>query len=213
VARESHFEVYVAVPSVSGQQVFLDGLGVFGGERRNWEDLSLKAKGTPTIIVVNPKRIVEAVWIGQLTAKTEASILAHLRGLDKAAGAGKHAQVTSARSTDILRNLPSGSSIDGQELRALTAVESYVILDVRERPEFQTGHLESAINMPFSEVAFRAPQELRQSELHIVDCGSIIETRCSEAATRLAEAGVSRTLVLNPGTYFEVCPGRRGKID
>ena len=66
--------------------------------------------------------------------------------------------------------------------------DSYVILDVREQDEYDEGHIEGALLLPYTEIEKRAKEELPEKEqLILVYCRS--GRRSAIAAKSLTEMG------------------------
>ena len=83
------------------------------------------------------------------------------------------------------------TQITPQEAKSLMDSEKdYVILDVREQSEFDEGHIENAILIPYTEIENRAESELPdKNELILVYCRS--GRRSKIAAQALADMGYS----------------------
>ncbi len=54
---------------------YLETLGVPVGDIQRAELASLKIAGTPTLLLVDRRGVVENVWVGQLTDQGEADVL------------------------------------------------------------------------------------------------------------------------------------------
>lgn len=65
--------------------------------------------------------------------------------------------------------------------------EGYIILDVREKNEFDEGHIPNAQNKPFTELHLGNFDHLKKSNKYIVICRS--GTRSEDASNILAEKG------------------------
>ena len=83
----------------------------------------------------------------------------------------------------------SYDQISGAEAKALMDSESgYVILDTRERYEYDEGHIPGAILIPYGEIAGRAEKELPdKDQLILVYCRS--GRRSKIAAEELVKLG------------------------
>ena len=83
----------------------------------------------------------------------------------------------------------SYDQISGAEAKALMDSESgYVILDTRERYEYDEGHIPGAILIPYGEIADRAEKELPdKDQLILVYCRS--GRRSKIAAEELVKLG------------------------
>ncbi|MEI6744780.1 MAG: rhodanese-like domain-containing protein [Methylococcaceae bacterium] len=76
--------------------------------------------------------------------------------------------------------------------------EKTVVIDVRESPDFILGHIENAINAPFSKLADQLPGlQKYQKNLLLITCQT--GTRASAAAKLLTKSGFENVLILTGG--------------
>ena len=71
-----------------------------------------------------------------------------------------------------------------------------VLLDIRNRDEFQIHHRNGAVNIPLSELSERLPAELRQADQIVLDCSNALSNDCRIAARRLAQGGYASVTIL-----------------
>lgn len=83
------------------------------------------------------------------------------------------------------------------ELKELIDNDKIVVIDVREKEDFDEGHIPSAISIPRKELDSRL-DELSKENTHVVYC---YNTQCHLAAC------ACRLLALNGFTCMELCGG------
>jgi len=88
------------------------------------------------------------------------------------------------------------TSISADDIQHYIADDSYVILDVRKPSEFESEHLEGAINIQLSEIASRAG-ELNANKKYIMHCAA--GYRSMMAASILKEHGFNNFLNVSGG--------------
>ncbi|MBP3872585.1 MAG: rhodanese-like domain-containing protein [Lachnospiraceae bacterium] len=95
----------------------------------------------------------------------------------------------------------------GKTYERLSAVEAYeymsyetlyCILDVRDRTEYERSHVDSAVNLPVSEIVERADEVIPDRNMMIYIYGSDSDESCS-AAQKLSDMGF--TSVTETGSY------------
>lgn len=74
----------------------------------------------------------------------------------------------------------------------------YCILDVRDRTEYERSHVDSAVNLPVSEIVERADEVIPDRNMMIYIYGSDSDESCS-AAQKLSDMGF--TSVTETGSY------------
>jgi rhodanese-related sulfurtransferase len=84
--------------------------------------------------------------------------------------------------------VPWSEYSDPAKLTALIdgKAESYILVDVRGKEEFESGHIPTAINIPVDEIASRPPTEAKDA-LIILYCRSGV--RSAKAASILRDLG------------------------
>ena len=83
-----------------------------------------------------------------------------------------------------------------EELQKLTGANRPTILDVGERSAFKRGHLDGAVNIPYDEVAVRAPIELRGVARIVIDCTREENRACLSADHSLKLGGFKDVAIL-----------------
>lgn len=78
--------------------------------------------------------------------------------------------------------------------------KNYMVVDVREPEQYSAGHLQRAVNIPFSELVKNAPVILRDSSQSVYVYGSTLEQSCA-AAQKLSDMGYSG--VAEIGSYAD----------
>ena len=96
------------------------------------------------------------------------------------------------------------NSINAEELAQLRAKRQVSLLDVRERDEFRIWHNESAVNIPFSEFDIRAPFELSDDTLEVVDCSQFSSEACASIVARVRGRGFP-AVAFSEGLAFRSC--------
>lgn len=89
-----------------------------------------------------------------------------------------------------------GSNLDYKEMKAKNAM----IIDVRSRAEFQSGHYEKAHNIPLDEISRSIP-ELKKEGRPIITC-CMSGARSGAAQRELQAAGIEN--VYNGGNWSNV---------
>jgi rhodanese-related sulfurtransferase len=131
---------------------------------------SLGIRATPTLLLVDHSGTVLNMWHGQLEPEKEIEILEGLVTDDP------------LLISPVKKLKPP---MDPKELNSLmTAGEKLVILDIRSRAAFETGHLPNAKSIPIDEMGVRAEDELSRNSL------IVLYADCSNCA------GTNKTLVL-----------------
>ena len=78
--------------------------------------------------------------------------------------------------------------------------KNYMVIDVREPELYSAGHLQRAVNIPYSELVKKAPAILRDSNQSVYVYGSTLEESCA-AAQKLSDMGYSG--VAEIGSYAD----------
>ena len=78
--------------------------------------------------------------------------------------------------------------------------KNYMVIDVREPEQYSAGHLQRAVNIPFSELVKNAPVILRDSSQSVYVYGNTLEQSCA-AAQKLSAMGYSG--VAEIGSYAD----------
>jgi len=88
-------------------------------------------------------------------------------------------------------------SID--ELKALIAAKSVVIVDVRTEPEFRNGHIPGAININYVDIMGQAERLAHEKRAIVAYCACANEMTAARAAVDLAARGVPGVKALEGG--------------
>ena len=78
--------------------------------------------------------------------------------------------------------------------------KNYMVIDVREPELYSAGHLQRAVNIPYSELVKKAPAILRDSSQSVYVYGNTSEESCA-AAQKLSDMGYSG--VAEIGSYAD----------
>jgi hypothetical protein len=176
-AQKNSMPFYVALPKAERAGKYIKGCGFTRAKLKNWEDLSRRAYGTPTIVLINARGVIERVWLGALSEDKEREVL--------------RAVANPTKLPPISRRLSSGERVlTPADVTEIAAKRDVVFLSTLERQEFAIAHIEGSINIPFEELRVRAPFELKRGRLHLVDCSVLPDMMCSQAVTVLHEAGL-----------------------
>ena len=89
---------------------------------------------------------------------------------------------------------------DGEDANHRLRTESYdlVILDLREKDQFDAGHLPGALHLPRGQLELRVNSELPDPTVRIVTCCELGKISTLAAAT-LRELGYARAAALDGG--------------
>jgi len=97
---------------------------------------------------------------------------------------------------DVSPENVSITKIDEKGLARLLSTDDPLIVDIRDRRQYQLGHRDGAINIPFGELPSRARVELPPSRLIVVECASVPSNWCQGIGWQLADQGFSRLALL-----------------
>lgn len=160
-------------------------------------DLSrLGITATPTLLLVDSTGTLEQEWVGQLGPTDENDVAEHL-------GVGKlpESSVDASRNEATLDPYSPFATAD-QFLKVMGNKHALNVVDVRDRPVFAVGHIETAVNIPTDELEMRAPHELLEAPTFLycnfqAACEARgVTTRCSLSMEILKNAGFSDVHVI-----------------
>jgi rhodanese-related sulfurtransferase len=77
--------------------------------------------------------------------------------------------------------------------------ERIVVLDIRQRAEYASGHIPSARNIPSDELEVRGPNELNQEDRIVIYCRCQDDTRSDLARQTLISSGFKNVVYLQEG--------------
>jgi len=95
-------------------------------------------------------------------------------------------------------NSKTGSSVSPQQATMLVNREDGVILDIRDRKEFEQGHIVDAINMPLAKVSERIV-ELEKKKEHPVVVVCQMGHQSGEVVRQLEERGFTKVSKMSGG--------------
>jgi rhodanese-related sulfurtransferase len=135
---------------------------------------------TPTMVVVDGAGVVTDIVSGKVTEEEEAQLYERLRG-----------------GVDRLSRLTYARLIHERDLGKILALGP-VMLDIRERSVFASGHRAGAINIPHDEVAARGLVELSLIRPVLIDCREAKFMRCEIAGEALIRLGAESVAIVIP---------------
>lgn len=96
--------------------------------------------------------------------------------------------------------LPKTPYVLSQTVREWQRIEksSVIFIDVRDRKEFDAGHIDGAVNIPFQEIETQAVELQRQGVEYVIYC-TYSAWRAPYAANALADFGFRNVFVLEGG--------------
>jgi TonB family protein len=86
--------------------------------------------------------------------------------------------------------------IDEMEYARLARGGQSVLLDIRDREFFNSGHRSGSVNIPSDEFEIRGPKELSRSQQIVIDCSRKEIQICRRAADLLSRQGFPRVYIL-----------------
>lgn len=119
-------------------------------------------RSTPTVLLADGDGEVTAVWVGKLSPEREREVYSYL----KLGAPVRSGGATIADETGLPMLSPS-------ETKQQSAALETVLIDTREREEFDRGHIHGALNLPLDEILSRAPHELPESATVLAYCRSV----------------------------------------
>jgi hypothetical protein len=188
-ALGSGIPFYAIIPRRADAVEYIATAGLSGATLMEWSDLGGHVEGTPTLVAVDRHGIARKVWVGKIDSTLEKSVIELVGHVDLFDSESKdEASVTrnySLRQLDSERLLP------------------FQLIDVRERsPDLFLRKNE--ISMPLMELSYRAPVELDDRLLTIVDCAGIEMRLCDQGASTLKNIGF-RVATAERGNYNARC--------
>jgi hypothetical protein len=175
------------VPSRKGASAYLKDLTASESEAREYSQMNLAIKGTPTILSVDNLGHVRDVWIGLATPGDESEIVDEVQSKSFSAKVDTGMGVQDFPSTDL-----SG-------LKQKSQVQ---LLNVAERE--LAGSEAGSTNIPLQELPLRARFELDKSKLQVVDCTRVSRTSCGSAVKALTQMHFN-TATIGADTYRFRC--------
>lgn len=179
IAAAKHFgmPLWIAVPTSAATKSFLSASNFHDAPVINWRDLSRRATGTPSVVLLDSSGLICRIWLGELRGYEEAELLTIVGD-------------PSSVSLPSVRKLTSGENmLTEAELRALPGRDNATLVSIAEREEFRQEHPARAINIPLPELSQRAERDLRRDRLNVIDCSVIDDMLCSLTIEDLRKRG------------------------
>lgn len=133
------------------------------------EDLStLGIYYAPSLLLVDRNGTVTDVLVRRLDSEQQAMVRQRVTG--------GHAV------PEALSNTSSPPIVSGKELAELARTHKVIIIDIRDREQFERGHAGAAMNLPLDELRDRALFELAGADRTVIDCTAAPLVRCYHAA-------------------------------
>jgi len=177
-ARARGMRVFVLAPDMRRQAAFFTALDALPDERREWRDLSVSVLGTPTVAIARSDGTVTKVWVGQLDPDQE---------------------------TTLRQEISQPAAVKSVATPRLPSAQSAIVVDVRERDEYQAEHQKAAVNIPLGEVELRARFELQTTREVTIDCSNLTKGKCQLARIVFNDAGFDHVSTLGEGKYVQSC--------
>jgi hypothetical protein len=204
----------VAVAASEGQ-AYLNTLGIRVDEIRHVPLKSLGILVDPTLVMVNRSGSVTQIWEGKLAPSQFSEVLSELGRNDETVenknnvtpvttsdpGIESPRQLLTPRDFDALArySITDGKAkFPASEYLHIVIAEDrqFTIVDVRDRQLYSTALLAIGRNIPFDELEIRAPNEVRASDLVIIDCQCVSQQPSDEAREILGRAGFQHVVGL-----------------
>jgi rhodanese-related sulfurtransferase len=201
-------------PTAASQRYLNETLGIHGLEIREASLRSLGVEVTPTLILVNDDGLVSKMWTGKLSSGAEIEVLDQLRVLSNQGQADLQPKVVNQAEAGPGRNSSSGkseaksSTVEGIQTdgiyeyineasiqRAVKSGGRVVVIDVRDRADYATGHLTGAKNIPADELEVRAANELNPADLIVTYSGANDDTKAKSALRILKDQNYNRVVL------------------
>lgn len=170
--------------SLSDAEQYLKELNVSVDEVKQAPLILLGFKGTPTLLIVDNSGQVTHIWVGKLAAAQEDQVLGQFR----------RERVDNVLTVDAAVPEPE---LNNEEFeRMVKSGRKVTVVDVRQRTEYQLGHVDGAKNIPVDEIAVRAPNELSDSDFILISCQCPDKGLTSLARQLLVKGGFKSVAVL-----------------
>lgn len=143
---------------------------------------SLGVVATPTVATMNEGGMVTGIIVGELTRFQEDSFLEML---------------SSGRGVSM-NNYLDPPAVSNEMFEHLINDGAGVVLDIRDRADYHSGHYSQAINIPADELGIRGPVEIEVHRRVFVDCRVGHLGDCREAARWMVLDGFRDVVVVVP---------------
>ena len=168
VEKNEHLRLIAISPDSSNDpEDYLRQIGVKPNEVKKVSFKAIGIRGTPTLLVADPKGSISKMWVGKLNEVQEAEVLSELRDYEP---------LVRMTVGDLRRAIESGRKVQ--------------IVDVGGRETYAEGHIPGAKNIPADELEARAPQELSAEYPVVLYCGCRNDD-LSEIGARILKSGRS----------------------
>jgi len=166
--------VVVYPDETSRGEAYLREIGLTSVESKQETLAPLGIKFVPTLALVDRNGLVGRVWIGELSPKKESEVMAALQFKDT-------------------RPVSEWTISESELKRRIANREAIIVLDLRERGAYMSGHPDGAKNIPWDEVFTRAKDELPQNQTIVLYSDD--EIRADIAYSDLFRLGYTNILV------------------
>jgi hypothetical protein len=188
-AIRSTIPFYAIIPRRADAVEYIAKAGLSRVALMEWSDLGFQVSGTPTLIAVDKHAIARRMWVGRLDSTLERSVIELAAHPDLFANESKD-------EANVTRNY-SFQQLDSGRFSL------FQLIDVRERsPDLFLRRNE--IRIPLMELSYRAPVELDNRRLTIVNCASIEKRLCDQSVSTLRDLGF-RVATAESGSYAATC--------
>ncbi len=158
-------------------EAYLAELGLTSIESRRETLAPLGISFVPTLALVGRDGVVGKVWVGELSPKKESEVMAALRFEDT-------------------RPVSEWTISGGELKRRIAGGDALIILDLRARGAYLSGHPDGARNIPWDEVYARAKDELPRDQTIVLYSDD--EIQADVAYSDLFRLGYRNVLVHTP---------------
>jgi rhodanese-related sulfurtransferase len=139
----------------------------------------------PTFLLVNDRGVVTDALLGPIRGQYEVAIWSRF------ANTAAAPLNNTTYAPEVLSDAELSTILRGAEAQ---------LLDIRDRPDYATGHRAGAVNIPADELPSRAPVELRRTDPIVLLCFEGAITPCRSVGNRLRNAGFPGVILLIPPT-------------
>lgn len=137
---------------------------------------------TPTLVFFDGRGRVTGAMAARLTADEEERVIAHMKG---------------DRQIPVL-NYADTFAEEIDQITLTRRRSGAVLLDIRERNEYEDGHLDGARNIPRNELSVRAAIELPRDRPVLIDCARVSALNCRVAGLSLRTVGFPEVALVFP---------------
>jgi rhodanese-related sulfurtransferase len=138
---------------------------------------------TPTLLLVDSNGTVSDIALGKLTVEQQKQLFERL---------GDRPGIPPLDNTNYADEI----EVDEYRRRGQSAAVRQQVIDINDRADFRIRHLPESRNVPFDELAVRAPIELITSQPVSIACQRHSLVRCRLASHRLREIGFPRVSII-----------------